>query len=232
MFRNGVTFAAAAAGFAVCSTALAAPVPIGDCLFCAMPNPLSFPDPNVPGQNPPGCFYRRLWCDRTDGAPYQINAGVPGVVTGGTLSCRNCSNCPDCPPPPQLCTQMLQVCFTETVSFEIQVGGEAGEEIKASLAAAIGISASVEICGNVNCGSENIPPCTWASYAAKMNVKRGIVYGLDSTFTAGGKVGTHFRRRCSIEGTPWSQNCGVKTSKATGNKAFDSFCDTTNNGGC
>jgi hypothetical protein len=232
MNRCVVTLVATAGAFALAPSAAAAPVPIGECLFCAMPNPLSFPDPNDPRQNPPGCFHRRLWCDRTDGAPYEISAGTPGVVTGATLSCRNCSNCPDCPPPPMLCTQALEVCFNETVSFEIQIGGEAGEAIKGSLAAAIGISASTQVCATMTCGSENIAPCTWASYAAKMNVRNGIVYGLDSRFTAGGKISAHFRRRCSIDGTAWSQDCGVKTSKATGSKAFNSFCETTGNGGC
>lgn len=216
----------------IAAFALAEPVALKGCSFCPMPNPLSFPDPNVPGQSPPGCFYRRLWCDRTDGAPYLIQAGTPGVVVGGNHSCRNCSNCPNCPPPPQLCSQTLQVCFTQTISFDIQIGGEAGEGIKGQLAAAIGFSSSTQVCLSVTCGSENIPGCTWATYAAKMNTLNNVKYGLDSRFSAGGEVSAHFRRRCSISGTAWSQDCGVKTSTVTGSKALDAFCDTTGNGSC
>jgi len=175
-----------------------------------------------------------MWCEREDEGPRLISDGVPGVVGSKILACINCTNCPDCPPlpPPMLCTQNLQVCFTESVSFDIQIGGELGRRIKAALGAAIGFSKSREVCANATCGSEAIPPCTTAKYRLKMNVVTGITYEMKSTFGAGGVYSAHFRRQCSMAGVPWSQECGVKVSTVTGSKAFDSYCEIIEAGGC
>jgi len=236
MIRYAVTFLAAITAFSPTPSASGQPVRVrvGQCNFCPMPTPVSFPDPRVPRQNPPGCFHRRTWCERENGAIYVIHGGTPGYVIGGTLECDNCINCQDCPPlpPPMLCTKNLQVCFTESVSFDIQVGGEAGKAIKAALTAAIGFSISREVCANVTCGSEAVPPCTTAKYEARMNVVTGITYEMKSTFGAGGVYSAHFRRQCSVAGSQWSQDCGVKISTVTGSKAINSLCVTTGAGGC
>jgi len=225
---------AIAAAIAVSPHAQAIPVALTECLGCPLPG--SFDDPCNPDQDPPGCFYRRLWCDRIDSAPYVVQGGTPGTILGTNLICTNCTGCPDCPPPVNAtCQGTVSATFTESVSVTVNAGVETeADGVTESLEASIGHVNQRTLSFSATAGAEGgVPPCWKLGYQAKIAIQTGIVMGMDHTWSASGIIDNHFGLTCCLENTVFTQpDCDSCMSTATGSAWMNGFIDTILNEPC
>jgi hypothetical protein len=225
---------AIAALLAIIPHAQAIPVALTECLVCPLPG--SFSDPCNPGQKPLGCFHRRLWCERIDSAPYIVQGGTAGTITGTTLICTNCTGCPNCPPPVNLtCQTTLSATFTESVAVTVNAGIETeAEGVAESLEASIGHINQRTLNFSASAGAEGgVPPCRKLGYQARIAIQTGIVMGMNHTWSAGGIIDNHFGLTCCMENIVFTQpDCHSCMSTATGSAWMKGYIDTILNEAC
>ncbi len=220
--------------FGLGQEASAIPVALSECLDCSLPE--SFDDPCNPDQADPGCFYRRLWCSRTDSAPYVVQAGQPNLILGHTLYCSNCRGCPDCPPPAHsICQGTVSATYTESVSVDVHAGVQTGRStVTQTLEASIGHVSQRTFEFSAMAGAVNgVPPCWKLGYQARISIETGIVMGIDHSWSAGGIIDNHFGRTCCLEGIGFTQPaCHDGTSFASGSAWSTGYVETIRNEPC
>jgi hypothetical protein len=206
------------------NTAGGAIVPLSECSFCALPG----------GPLPQGCFFRRTWCDRLDYTPIQLSPGNASFAYSQIHACDNCVGCPDNPPgSPLHCFATLQACFTESITYSIAAGIQAGiPAIQGSFSSSAGITHGQQVCATGECGSPGPPPCNYAEYQLQMQTFNGVVYRMRHQYTTGGQINAHVGMTCTMDGVFWQQSCPDRNSFATGNNAFTSTCRTISSGPC
>jgi hypothetical protein len=184
---------------------------------------------------PPGCGIS-YWCDRLDGPITKVTAGTQGRSIGAAAA--PCDNCPpECLNPPEgfiptdtSCQVSCSVSYTETYSFDIQIGGSV-EWLKVGLNAAIGghYEGQTTYQQTVTCGSNSVPACT-----------KGLAFAAELTIFNGGKAQmvSDWRWMDQMTGPnpPCTRNpgvnadCGQKTSTLVENYYSGAASCTTTHG--